>query len=884
MQVRLNAVAVTVLVCLCVLRVEGAPPVGASGAVSAARIAGDEPVRNRHGDVLEGPDVLYGYPTTHVLARFRAGVVPNIDGGPVSVDRVEFDAALNVWGVTHATPLLVVPARNEELAARYGLDRTYLLHTPQGTNTPAMARDLNRFPEVIELAELDGIGGIAGIPNDPDFDRLYGMHNTGQTGGTPDADIDAPEAWDIYTGSDNITLAVIDSGVDGNHLELRDKMVQGRNTNNNSDDTSDGCPHGTHVSGTAGAVGDNSIGVAGVNWGVKIMPVRVLSGCGGTEAQCAAGIIWATDHGAQVGTMSLQYYTGAQVFLDSVNYAYDNGVLLIAANGNGRGRVVAFPARFPHCMGIAATTHNDTFASFSNYGPECDVSAPGDTVWSCENGGGYSYKSGTSMATPHVSGLATLMLSFDPSLSPDQVEQILKDTADDKGPQGWDEQFGWGRINAHRAMLGMRRLDFTFPNGLPDHFSPVDGMTVRVEVSGFNADPEPGTGMMHYSTGGGYTSMPMEIVSENVYDAVFPTFDCNEEVRFYFSAEDTEGREYYDPGAGPSGPHTRDSYVELVTVLDDDFQTDKGWTVVNQNVQDGPWERGVPDGVGGGAPTSDFDGSGRCYLTGQPFLEDLDGGPTRLSSPDLDLSVGDGTATYARWFAAGVEDTFIVDVSNDGGASWVEVGRVAERTRAWFEDGFRVGDYVTPTDRVRVRFSVTDVSPASQCEAALDAFKLTGVVCDAGEPILPESFEVTRGVHTGGTLDDLFTSDDAYVEVEAVRYSELATPSVQIELTSTSPTQTPAQLRFRAESASSGDPVAIRIELYNYDAGAWETVLERGGTSEDAVTSVSITSDAERFVQSGTGQMKARVGYVDLGVPFAAWDGRFDQAYWTVVE
>ncbi len=410
-------------------------------------------VFNKHGDALAGPDVFGGYPTTHLLVRFQPGVEPDVfsDGAPTG--EADLDAAFQRWGVTHATPFLVVPAQNKALAARLGLDRTWLIHVPQGTDTPRMMAELNRFPGLIEFAELDGIGGIAEvIPNDPDFSRLYGMHNTGQTGGTPDADIDAPEAWDLFTGEDNVTLAVIDSGVDGTHVELASKMVPGRNTNNNSDDTRDACPHGTHVAGTAGAIGNNGIGVAGVSWGVKIMPIRVLSGCGGTEAQCAAGIVWATDHGAHIGTMSLQYYTGADVFRDAVEYAYQSGVLLIAANGNGRGRLVAFPAKFEHCMGISATTDDDTLAGFSNYGPECDVSAPGDSVWSLENGGGYSFKSGTSMATPHTSGLASLMLSYNPGLSPDEIEQILKDTSDDKGAPGWDEQFGWGRINARQAL------------------------------------------------------------------------------------------------------------------------------------------------------------------------------------------------------------------------------------------------------------------------------------------------------------------------------------------------------------------------------------------------------------------------------------------------
>ena len=160
----------------------------------------------------------------------------------------------------------------------------------------------------------------------------------------------------------------------------------------------------------------------------------------------------ATDLGAKVLSMSLQFYSGTTALRDAVAYAYDGGRLPIAAAGNNRGNVVAFPARFPKCMAITGTNRFDEFYSGSNWGAEVDVSAPGQDIFSLWRFSGYQMLSGTSMATPHVSGLAALVWSYAPNLTNVQVEQLLKDCVDDLGAAGWDDHFGWGRINAARAL------------------------------------------------------------------------------------------------------------------------------------------------------------------------------------------------------------------------------------------------------------------------------------------------------------------------------------------------------------------------------------------------------------------------------------------------
>jgi len=402
--------------------------------------------------VKSGPDEFGGYTTEHILVRFTKGGVPMLlDPNRATTGVPQIDRSNIRWRVTGIETTMPQGFGSPGLANQLGLSRTFIFHVRRGTDVKRMVREYNTLPNV-EFAEIDGIGGTAFTPNDPQIDECWGLNNTGQTGGTADADIDAFEAWDTSTGGNNIILAVVDSGV-SSHPELAGKMVAGWNTNNNSNNTADGLGHGTHVAGTAGAIGNNGIGIAGVSFGVRIMPMRVLSSSGnGTESQCGAGMAWAADNGANICTMSLQYYIGSQTFEDYVNYAHTLGLLLIAATGNNQGNLVAYPAKFANCYGVGATTHTDAIAGFSNYGPECDISAPGQDVYSIYPGGGYATLSGTSMATPHTSGLASLIWAYDRGLANDEVFEIIELTADDKGPAGWDSRFGWGRINADRAI------------------------------------------------------------------------------------------------------------------------------------------------------------------------------------------------------------------------------------------------------------------------------------------------------------------------------------------------------------------------------------------------------------------------------------------------
>jgi C1A family cysteine protease len=278
-------------------------------------------------------------------------------------------------------------------------------------------------------------------------------------------------------------------------------------------------------------------------------------------------------------------------------------------------------------------------------------------------------------------------------------------------------------------------LGFSFPDSLPELLSPGGGTRVRVEVYGIAGNPEPGTGMLYYNDGSGWMSEPMQVVSPNIYDAVFPGFDCAVDVQYYFTAETDQGEVVKNPLQAPEETYSALSATNLVTVFEDDFEDDQGWTVQNDpSLTAGAWERGVPIGGGErGDPPDDYDGSGKCYVTENgPGDTDVDGGPTMLISPTFDATGGEEVfIKYARWFYNDDNDIDRLDVhvSNDDGSNWVLVESVPD-TAGWIYTGFKVSDFVTATERMKVRFSATDNPNNSVTEAGVDAFKVVLVECE----------------------------------------------------------------------------------------------------------------------------------------------------------
>jgi len=315
-----------------------------------------------------------------------------------------------------------------------------VLNLPEQADEAAFANALASRPDV-EFAELDRIVRPADVtPNDPWFANWEGHLRR----------IQAPAAWSITTGSSNVVIAILDTGVDATHEDLASKIVPGWNIYNNNSNTSDVGGHGTAVAGTAAASSNNGMGVASVCWGCMIMPIRVSDGVtGATYSALASGLNWAADHGARVANMSYVVSESATVTSSAKYFQSKGGVVTSSAGNYG---TFSSASDNPYILTVSATEYNDVLSGYSNTGNNIDLAAPG-TVFTTIKGGTYESVAGTSFSAPVVAGVAALVLSINPSLSPNQVQDILKQSADDLGLPGWDSSYGWGRVNAGRAVL-----------------------------------------------------------------------------------------------------------------------------------------------------------------------------------------------------------------------------------------------------------------------------------------------------------------------------------------------------------------------------------------------------------------------------------------------
>jgi len=439
-------------------------PGGVRGSLNQAT---DAAAPARHPDLpvglSAGPDVFGGYASTHVMARLVDGVVAEraASGALLLRDRdgIPSPAAIAVLsrhGVTAIGPALRRAPAQVELARALGLDRFVKLELAPGHDAPALVAELRTLGGLVEIAELDGIGGVAGVPNDPNFGVQYAMHNTGQViqgmVGVANADVNGPEAWETTTGDGSLLIVLLDSGLN-EHSEIAGRIVPGWNVPQDNGNTVDGCnSHGTHVAGIAGATGNNGVGIAGMCWNVDFMPIVVVNPCGGPESYVAAGLTLAADAGADIINMSLQYNGGSTLLFNSVQYAAATGAVLVAATGNFN-TAVAYPAKWDQTIAVAATNNQDKRWSSSNFGPEVDVAAGGHNVYSLSGTASYTYKTGTSMAVPVVSGLAALLWTVAPDLTAAEIRTAIEDSAKDVETAGFDPLTGHGRVDAAAALL-----------------------------------------------------------------------------------------------------------------------------------------------------------------------------------------------------------------------------------------------------------------------------------------------------------------------------------------------------------------------------------------------------------------------------------------------
>ncbi len=335
---------------------------------------------------------------------------------------------------------------------RINLPQESIVQTAVATLT---AMDAVVYAQPNYLLQFDGVT----LPNDPRFSSLWGLHNAGQTGGTPDADIDAPEAWALSTGRESVIVAVIDTGVDYTHSDLAANIwtnpgeiagdgidndgngfvddVHGWDFVNGDNDPMDDNNHGTHVAGTIAAVGNNGTGVTGVGWNVQIMPLKIADLNGSASLYDAMlALQYAVSMGATVSNNSYGGASNSTAFADAIAAAGQAGHVFVAAAGNfgtNNDLIAQYPANVPlgNVIAVAATDHRDARPSWSNYGATTvDLGAPGVSILSTVPGGGYGWMSGTSMATPHVAGAVALVQSVRPDYSVAEVVDAILDGVD----------------------------------------------------------------------------------------------------------------------------------------------------------------------------------------------------------------------------------------------------------------------------------------------------------------------------------------------------------------------------------------------------------------------------------------------------------------------
>lgn len=410
----------------------------------------------------------------------RSDTLPTLFGLP-AVDTVLRAHPIRSITRLHGPMPTEAMAREEDRS----LGATFRVRLAEGGDLERVCAELAQAAEV-EVLEPNRWREASLLPNDPGFASQWGL-----------ARIHCPQAWDLTRGHRGVVVAVVDTGIDLDHPELAPLLLPGLDVVDLADTAppagthfegdwlqrddrpQDEVGHGTHVAGTIACASNNGRGVTGINWFCSLLPVKVLTRivsngapervhAVGSAADIAAGIRWAVDHGAQIINLSLGGYTSTFVERDAVAYAIARGVLVVAAMGNDGSGTPVYPAAYPGVMAVGATDPYDSPAPFSNFGSHLSLMAPGtdilSTAWKATQG----TQSGTSMACPHVSGVAALLKAWNPSLSAEQIATLLRETAEPLRAKATDpipnDVYGYGLVNAIAALQRASPKEVPRPN------------------------------------------------------------------------------------------------------------------------------------------------------------------------------------------------------------------------------------------------------------------------------------------------------------------------------------------------------------------------------------------------------------------------------------
>ncbi len=595
-------------------------------------------------------------------------------------------------------------------------------------------------------------------PNDPYYGELYGMER-----------IMGPDAWDDHTGDQEFIVAVIDTGIDYNHPDLVANIwtnpgeipgngqdddgngyvddVHGYDFSNYDSDPMDGNSHGTHCSGTIGGVGDNGVGVAGVNWRCRLAAVQFLnSGGSGSMEGAIDAVQYCNANNFRVSNNSWGGGGYSQSMFDVINAAgSQDGHIFCAAAGNSGSYGALYPAAYtcPNILSVCATDSNDNLASFSQYHPvEVDLGAPGVDILSSVPGNGYDYFSGTSMATPHVAGGTALVYSLIGGNDYAKVRNIILSTVRPLGSLAGNCATG-GILNVDEA-IGQTFLgpQIEILSQIPDEVDPGAGLHVNLRIDPREDTLVAGSAVVHYrSDGGGWSTSSLTNDSPMNWSTDLPNTACGDNPEFYFEVEGDIAGSVTNPSTGSANPY--DLLVGgTLTAYDNNCQSVDGWSATS-DAADGQWGIGVPINCGRGDPTSDYDGSGSCWLTDNSSSDgcnsDVDNGTVTLTSSAIQIGdIDDPVLSYARWFsndygADPYTDSFIVRISTNG-STWSTLEIVGpssgDVSGGWNVASFALEDHIGNANSFYLQFSTSDgATTGSVVEAGVDAIMVSATDC-----------------------------------------------------------------------------------------------------------------------------------------------------------
>ncbi len=572
-------------------------------------------------------------------AEFVSPVFFGEDGGPIVITPRILVAFQAGFEAAHAEAILAESGAGAIIDRDYGnMKRTYRVAAParDGFDVLEAANRLAERPEVL-YAEPEMILSAQRFltPNDPLFGQCWGLNNTGQFGGTPDADMDAPEAWDISIGDPSIIVVIMDAGIEQDHPDLNQHPGNDFTTDpSSSGDPFNECDdHGTAVGGCVSATINNSLGLVGVAPGCRVASARVFISsvpCSGTGSVATSWMVdaltWAEFIGARVTNTSLGLGAPSGAITTKFEQTRDDGMVHFAAAGNGGVGSVSYPASIAGVNAIAALAPSGARASFSQWGPGLDFSAPGESVSTTDRTGSDGYSGsdyvtvdGTSFASPYSAGVAALILSVNSSLSAADVELAMQESAVDLNALGYDTDSGWGFVNAYQALLRV---------------------APRVQACGFGKITAPdavASGVFGRSVAISMTPTPRGAVGATLGGTAVPQVYFLERVGFtwsvddFLSGDDTAAGDSFGESVSVSGDRV------VVGAYQDDLTgpiTDAGSAYVFHN-NAGTWSQNIQLTASDAAETDQF---GRSVS--------IDGDTLVVGAPQNDDAGGDSGSAY----------------------------------------------------------------------------------------------------------------------------------------------------------------------------------------------------------------------------------------------